>query len=90
MKELWESTLSTFFSKFVFALMFIIPIFLLEHRTAIITSVALGLSILGFTSFYLTKDTGESWKVVLEHLTIALAVVIITHYVGDWISITFK
>jgi VIT1/CCC1 family predicted Fe2+/Mn2+ transporter len=90
MKEVWESTLATFLSKFIFALMFIVPVFLFELSTAIIISVVFGLSILGFISYNLTKDTRERWKVVLEHIIIALAVVIITHYVGDWVSITFK
>src|SRR4030042_5795826 len=29
-KEIWEATLSTFFSKFIFALTFIVPIILLD------------------------------------------------------------
>ena len=50
-KEIWESTISTFFSKFIFALTFIIPVLLFEISTAIIVSVIWGLSILGILSF---------------------------------------
>jgi len=89
-REIWESTISTFFSKFVFALTFIIPVLLLELSTAIVVSVIWGLSILGIVSFSIAKEQKiESWKVVAEHLIVALVVMIITHYIGDWISSTF-
>lgn len=88
--EIWESTISTFLSKFVFALMFIIPILLLELTTAIVVSVILGLILLGILSYSLTgEQKGGRWKVVAEHLIIALSVIVITHYLGDWVSITF-
>lgn len=41
-REIWESTISTFISKFVFALTFIIPILLFKLSTAIIISVIWG------------------------------------------------
>jgi len=89
-KEIWESSISTFFSKFIFALTFIIPVLLFELSTAILVSVIWGLSILGIISFSITREQKtKSWKVVAEHLIIALVVIVITHYVGDWISSTF-
>jgi len=89
-KEIWESTLSSFVSKFVFALMFIIPILLFELSTAIVVSVILGLFMLGILSFALAKEQkGKTWYVVVEHLSLALVVVILTHYVGDWVSLAF-
>jgi len=89
-REIWESTASTFFSKFVFALTFIIPVLIFELSTAIMVSVIWGLSILGILSFSIAKEQKENpWKVVLEHLVIALVVITIAHYVGDWVSSTF-
>lgn len=89
-REVWESTVSTFLSKFVIALTFIIPVILLELSTAIILSVILGLFILGILSYSLAEEQNEKpWKVVAEHLIIALVVIVTTHYVGDWISSTF-
>ena len=89
-KEIWESTIATFLSKFVFALTFIVPLMLLQLATAIIVSVVLGLSLLGLFSFYIAKEQEvKPWKVVIEHLVIALVVIIITHYAGGWISSTF-
>ena len=89
-KEIWESTVSTFFSKLVFALTFIIPVLLFELSTAIIISVIWGLLLIGILSFNIAKqEKAKSWKVIGEHLIIALIVIIITHYIGDWVSLTF-
>ncbi len=89
-KEIWESTIATFLSKFVFALTFIVPLLVLQLTTAIIVSVVWGLSLLGLFSFYIAKEQeAKPWKVVIEHLVIALVVIIITHYAGGWISATF-
>lgn len=90
-KEIWESTVSTFFSKLVFALTFIIPVVLCELFTAIIVSVIYGLTALCILSYGMAKEQKEKpSKVIAEHLIIAVAVVIIAHYVGDWISSTFS
>jgi VIT1/CCC1 family predicted Fe2+/Mn2+ transporter len=86
-KEIWESTISTFLSKFVVALTFIVPLLLLQLSTAIILGVVWGLSLLAIFSFFIAKEQKEkTWKVVMEHLVIALVVILIAHYVGDWMS----
>ena len=90
-KEIWESTISCFLSKFVFALIFIIPVLLFELSTAIVVSVISGLSILSILSFIIAKEQKEKpWRVVIEHVVIALVVIVITHYAGDWVSSTFS
>ena len=89
-KEIWEATAATFLSKFVFALAFLVPLLLFQLSTAIMVSVVWGLFLLGIFSYYITKEQKvKHWKVVLEHIVIALVVIVITHYVGDWISATF-
>lgn len=89
-KQIWISTLSTFFSKFIFALTFIIPVLLFKLSTAILVSIAWGLTMLCIFSYRMAKEQEESaWKVVGEHLLIALVVIGITHYVGSWISSVF-
>lgn len=88
--EIWEATISTFLSKFVFALMFIVPILLFQLSTAIIVSIVFGLSLLGIFSFFIAKEQKlKTWRAIMEHLIIALVVIVITHYVGDWIGETF-
>ncbi len=89
--EIWESTILTFLSKFVFALTFIIAVLLLELSTAIVVSIIWGLSVLCFLSLRIAREQKiKPWKVVGEHLAIASVVIVITHYVGDWISSTFS
>ena len=86
-KEIWQSTVSTFLSKFIFALTFIIPILLLPLTTAIIVSIVWGLSALGILSFRIAKEQGRKpWKVIAEHLLIGLVVIAATHYIGTWIG----
>lgn len=89
-KEIWESTISTFLSKFAFTLIFVVPLLLFQLSTAVIVSVILGLSLLGIFSFHIAKEQKRKpWKVVMEHLIIVLVVIVITHYLGDWVGSTF-
>lgn len=86
-REIWESTLSTFFFKFVFALTFIIPVLLLDLSTAIVVSILWGISLLSILNYGLAREQNvKPWKIMGEHLLIALTVIVITHYVGDWIA----
>jgi len=88
-KEIWESTIATFLSKFLFALTFIIPIVFFELSTAIVISVIWGLFALSILSLTISKEKKEkAWKSIAEHLIIALAVIFIAHFVGDLISST--
>jgi VIT1/CCC1 family predicted Fe2+/Mn2+ transporter len=90
-KEIWESTISTLLSKFIFALTFLIPILFLPLSYAVIVAVFWGVALIGIFSFYMAKEQKvKSWKVIAEHLIIALIVIVLSHYVGDWISLTFS
>ena len=89
-REIWESTLSTFICKFTIALTFLVPVLLLELTSAIVVSIVWGLSILCIFSFDNAKNGKITpWKVVLEHLTIGLMVILVAHFVGNWIALTF-
>jgi VIT1/CCC1 family predicted Fe2+/Mn2+ transporter len=90
-KEIWTSTLAAFFSKFLFALTFVVPVLLFELNTAIIVSIVWGLSLLAIFSFLIArKQKGNPWRAVAEHLFIGIIVIVATNYVGKWISVTFK
>lgn len=83
-QEIWESTLATFLSKFVFSLTFIVPILIFDLKTAVVVSVIWGLSLEGLLSYQMAKRQGEPpWKVIAEHVSIALCVVIATGVVGQ-------
>jgi len=89
-KEIWQATLSTFIFKFIFASLFILPVLLAPLPTAIVLSIILGISLLSIFSYLLAKEQGVSpWKIMTEHILIAFVVIILTHYLGDWIRNTF-
>lgn len=87
-REIWEATISTFLFKFVFAITFAVPVMLLELGPAIVASVAWGLFLLAVLSYKMAKEQGVApWKVVAEHVLVAIAVITITQYVGSWIEV---
>ncbi|TET97671.1 MAG: hypothetical protein E3J23_08760, partial [Candidatus Stahlbacteria bacterium] len=89
-REIWESTISTFLSKLIFAMTFIVPVLFLKLDLAIIISILWGLFSLSLFSYYLAKEQNVNvWKVILEHLFIAIVVIAATYSVGMWIRSIF-
>ncbi|OGD84421.1 hypothetical protein A2165_00650 [Candidatus Curtissbacteria bacterium RBG_13_40_7] len=88
--EIWQSTLSTFVSKFIFASTFVLPVLLFDLRSAILISIVWGLALLGIFSYYIAKQQKVNpWGVVGEHLVIASVVIVMTHLAGDRIRSIF-
>ena len=86
-RQIWTATIATFMAKFFFALTFIIPVIFLPLLTAIMISLVWGVSILTVLSYFIAKAQNEKpWKIVGEHVLIAIAVIAITHFVGDWVA----
>ena len=84
--EVWEATLSTFLAKFVIAMTFVVPVIALPLETAVTASLVWGLILLALLSFSLARmQQIAPWKVIGEHILIALCVVATTHYLGDWL-----
>ncbi len=90
-KEIWVSTIATFLAKFLFASTFIIPVIFLELGIAIFINIIWGVLVLGIASFVLAKVQNENpFKVVSEHVLIAILVIILSHYTGKLISHYFN
>jgi VIT1/CCC1 family predicted Fe2+/Mn2+ transporter len=86
-KQIWVATVATFLSKFLFAMTFVVPVLLFSLSTAIGVSLIWGLSVLSVLSYIIAKSQSEPpWKIVGEHLVIALVVIAITYWVGHWIE----
>ncbi len=86
-KQIWVATVATFLAKFLFAMTFVVPVLLFSLSTAIGVSLIWGLSALTVLSYVIAKSQGEPpWKIVGEHLIIALVVIAITYWVGHWIK----
>ena len=86
-RQIWASTVATFLSKLMFALMFVVPVMYFNLSTAVIINLAWGVSILTILSYLMAKSQGEKpWKVILEHLLIIAVVITLTHIVGEQIA----
>ena len=90
-KEIWIATAATFFAKFIFTITFIFPVLLFDISLAVIISVAWGFLMLSWFSYRMAKaQKSNPFKVIGEHLAIAVIVIIITYSLGLWISRIFK
>lgn len=87
-REVWESTLSTFAFKFLVALTFLVPVLSLPAGQAVAASAAWGLGLVALMSYFVAE--GDRWAAVLEHLAIAVAVILATHSVGGLVSALFS
>lgn len=86
-REVWESTVSTFLCKFFFSGMFIMPVLLFDLPHAILISVSVGLYLIFMISFVIARERKEpAWRVIGEHLSIAILVIVLTHLIGKFIS----
>jgi len=86
-REIWEATVATFLTKFLFAATFLVPVLLLSLSAAIIVNLTWGLSILSVLSYIIARSQGKPpWRIVGEHLVIAMIVIALTNWVGDWIG----
>ena len=86
-KQIWGATIATFLTKFLCAMTFIVPVLLLTLSTAIVVSLIWGLSLLTILSYIIAEMQGKPpWKIIGEHLVIAIVVIAITYWVGDWIG----
>jgi len=90
-KQIWVATVVTFLSKFIFALTFLIPVLLFDLSTAVKISVIWGLSMLCILSYRIAREQKTNpWKAVIEHLVIAIIVIITTNYLGKWVAANFS
>ncbi len=86
-KEIWAATLSTFVSKALMTLSFLIPVIWLEMTTAITVSIIWGFVVLSLLSVRLAANQRTAaWKVIAEHLGIAALVIVATHLVGEFVA----
>lgn len=89
-RHIWSATFSTFLTKFVVALSFAVPVLWLPLQTAVIVAMLWGLVIIALLSFLLARAQNNAvLPVVLEHLGIAIAVIVISHYIGVWVHSVF-
>ncbi len=78
-KEIWIASFSTFLVKLVIASTFIVPILFFDLYNSIIISIIWGMLLIMLFSIYLAKQQRvKHYKLIFEHVGIALLVVILT------------
>lgn len=89
-RGIWAATVTTFLAKFLMALSFLVPVLLFDLATAVLVSLAWGMGVICVLSYLIAREQGvATWKVVGEHLVIALLVVVLTYVVGRWVGSLF-
>jgi len=84
-------TITNFLARFAVTMVFIALVVALPLGYSVVLSVAFGLSLLTYLSYRIAQARGTSpYKEILQHVAIAIAVITISHFVGQWISGVFN
>lgn len=89
--HIWAATISTFLAKFVVAVSFALPVILLPLTQAVWVAVGWGLFIIVCMSYLLARmQQASPWRAIGEHVSIAIAVIILSHYTGVMVRSVFE
>ena len=90
-KDVRNITISTFVSKLIIGLSFVIPFVLLPVFHAVLISILYSSLVLVLLSLRIAKRTKQNrYEVITEHLLVGFAVVIITFFLGKWVETAFS
>jgi len=85
-KDTWRSTLSNFFTRICVSLTFIILVVALPMSLAVPCSIFWGLALLVVMSYAIAREKKiNPYQTISEHIGIAVAVIILSHFVGKFI-----
>jgi hypothetical protein len=87
-KKIKTTPFYTFLSKFIYTLTFALPLILFSLNIAIIVNIIYGLLMLSLMNFCIS-DKRRRFKVAGEHFAFAIAVIILTYFLGGIISRVF-
>lgn len=89
-RHVWEATTATLLTKFIFAISFVVPMLLFELNIAVLVNLVWGILLLILINYSVAKKKRvKCWKLISEHLLIAIMVILLTHYLGDWVAENF-
>lgn len=88
--HIWAATVTTFLTKFVFAISFAVPVLLLPLWPAVVTSVAWGILVISVLSYFIARAQQAAPAAIIgEHVGIAIVVVVLSHFIGAWVNAAF-
>jgi vacuolar iron transporter family protein len=89
-REVWLSTATNFLARLCVSLIFVLLIAWLPIRPAVICSLVFGLLLLTLISYIIAKDEKvDPFLMIVEHLAIALVVILLSEFVGKWLLTIF-
>ena len=89
-KEVWFSTMTNFLARVLVSATFILLVALLPIKIAVLSSVGWGLFLLAVLSYTIAKNREISpYRAMIEHISIAVFVVIGSHFLGEFIISKF-
>jgi len=92
-RQVWESTISTFLSKFLLALTFLIPVLIFDIKTARIIDIVWGfvvITLISFLSSILNRvEKKELISAVLEHVLLFIFTITLSYLIGTFIDKKF-
>lgn len=89
-KSVWEATISTALTKFIIALTFAVPVFIVPLRPATLICVIWGILLVTMLSYRMARSKNvNSSGMIAEHVSITLLVVFLTYLVGYFVDRVF-
>jgi VIT1/CCC1 family predicted Fe2+/Mn2+ transporter len=83
-REVWLFSFTNFISRFIVSSLFIILVLVLPLKTAVVCCLILGLLIISFFSYVIAVYKGTNpYFAVLEHLGVAVTVIILSRVLGN-------
>jgi VIT1/CCC1 family predicted Fe2+/Mn2+ transporter len=90
-KFIRASTFFNFLTRFLVMLIFILLVAFLPMGYAVIFSIAYGISLLAILSYLIAKEQKVNpYLAILQHVAIAVLVVIVSNFLGEWIMDIFS
>jgi len=87
-RQVWVSTISTFLSKALVSLSFVVPIIFLQLSTAIVVNLVWGMVLIIVFSFVISlEEEVKPYRVILEHIGIAAFVILATFFIGEGVRL---
>ena len=85
------STFYNFLTRFLIVLVFILLVAFLPIDYAVVVSIIYGISLLVILSYFIAKEQKVNpYKAILEHVAIAILIIIVSNFIGAWIKNIFN
>lgn len=89
-KKVWAATSSSFTTKLIIALTFMIPVLLFKLNLAVLISIIWGLLLINILSYKIAKSRNHNpLKVMGEHFLIAIVVIVLSSLIGKFVATFF-